>query len=192
MNGLNFYLRFSAILIFAILHVYWRISEKGVSKALEFKNPLASLFEKSFLSYAQFIVVLQLAGLSLFPKPQFPVIIQILAILICLKGLIICIVAHKTLGKNWTNAKDYKNSTTTHLVSSGIYGYIRHPIYLGLILVFTGSEMLANSYLIILLPLLYLWFYNQAKKEEGLLLVRFGKQYESYLSKTKMFLPYLI
>lgn len=192
MNDLNFYLRLATILIFAILHGYWRISEKGFSKALEFKNPLASLFEKSFLSYAQFIVVLQLAGLSLFPKPQFSIIIQILAILICLKGLIICIAARRTLGKNWTNAKDYKHSPTAHLVSSGIYSYVRHPIYLGLILVFTGSEMLANSYLIVLLPLLYLWLYNQAKKEEELLLVRFGKQYKGYLSKTKMFIPYLI
>ena len=189
---MNFYLRLTAILIFAILHSYWRIADKGISKALQFKNPLASLFEKSFLSYAQFIVVLQLAGLSLFPKPQFPVIIQILAILICLKGLIICITARRTLGKNWTNAKDYKQSPAAHLVSSGIYSYIRHPIYLGLILVFTGSEILASSYLIIFLPLLYLWFYNQAKKEEVLLLARFGKQYESYLSKTRMFIPYLI
>lgn len=192
MNFLNLYLRFMAILIFAILHIYWRISEKGIAKALEFKNPLASLFEKSFLSYAQFIVVLQLAGLSLFPKPQFPIIFQFMAILICLSGLVVCIAARKTLGKNWTNAKDYKQNPTARLVSSGIYSYIRHPIYLGLILVFTGSEILANSYLIVLLPLLYLWFYNQAKKEEGLLLVRFGKQYKSYLSKTKMFLPFLI
>lgn len=192
MNDLNFYFRITAILVFAILHSYWRIADKGFSKALEFKNPLASLFEKSFLSYAQFIVVLQLAGLSLFPKPQFPIIIQVLAILVCFTGLVVCIAARRTLGKNWTNAKDYKNSSTAHLVSSGIYSYIRHPIYLGLSLVFTGSEILANSYLIILLPLLYFWFYNQAKKEEGLLLVRFGKQYKNYLSKTKMFLPYLI
>ncbi len=192
MDNLNFYLRITAILVFAVLHIYWRISEKGFSKALEFKNPLASLFEKSFLSYAQFIVVLQLAGLSLFPKPQFPVIVQILAILTCVKGLILCITARKTLGKNWTNAKDYKHNPAAHLISSGIYSYIRHPIYLGLIFIFTGSEMLANSYLIIFLPLLYLWFYNQAIKEEGLLLVRFGKQYENYIAKTKTFLPYLI
>ena len=137
-------------------------------------------------------VLLQLIGLEILPLPSLHPILQIVAITLSCTGLALCITARHTLGNNWTNAKDYEQANNHRLVTIGIYRYIRHPIYVGLIIMLTGAEMLAQSYLIVLLPLVYLWTYRQAKKEENMLLERFRGQFTAYKAKTKIFVPYII
>ncbi len=189
---MNLFFRIVTITLFIILHSYWRLKDKGIEKAFDFgKNPLQSIFHKSALSYAQVIVLLQLTVLTIFPFPSFPPVLQLVTVLVSVTGLTICIVARRALGNNWINAKDYQLHKNPQLVTNGVYKHIRHPIYLGVNLMLTGAELLTNTYLIILLPFIYFWTYKQAKKEEQLLLTRFGKDYENYLAKTKMFLPYI-
>lgn len=190
---MNLFLQIVTITLFIILHSYWRLKDKGIEKALDFgKNPLQSIFRKSALSYIQVIVLLQLTGLTIFPFPSFPPVLQLVTVLVSVTGLTLCIIARRALGNNWTNAKDYQLHKIPRLVTNGVYKHIRHPIYLGVNLMLTGAELLTHSYLIVLLPFIYFWTYKQAKKEEQLLLTHLGKEYENYLSRTKMFLPYII
>lgn len=191
--NLDIYLRIIAIILLFALHTYWRVSEKGIRGVLDFKKlRFTSLLKKSLYNYSQFFLLLQLCGLSIFPMPRLNSLIPILGVTLVFIGVVICIVSRHTLGKSWTNAKDYKTRTNQKLITGGVYRYIRHPIYLGVNLVLTGGEILVSSYLIVLLPLVYLWSYNQAKKEEKLLQIGFGHEYKNYKSKTYMFIPYII
>jgi protein-S-isoprenylcysteine O-methyltransferase Ste14 len=82
---------------------------------------------------------------------------------------------------------------TTALITSGLYRYIRHPLYLSLILGAFGVMMKWPDWLGIALSLVNLLaLYLTAKVEEKEMIKRFGKGYEDYMTRTKMFIPFLL
>lgn len=185
--------RITTVTLFIALHAYWRIKHKGLSQIFDFgKQPFVDIFHKSLFSYAQVFVLLQLIGFTILPTANYAPIIGNFALMLVIIGFLICISARHVLGKNWTNAKDYRRTNKHQLVTNGIYRYIRHPIYLGLNMMITGAEILAQSYVLALLPLLYFWTYKQAKREENFLIDNFGDKYKSYQSKTKMIIPNIL
>lgn len=189
----DYLVRLVAIFLFIVLHAYWRIADKGIGDVFEFKTrSFKDIFNKPALSYFQVIVVMQLLGINILPLKYFNYFQQLLGLVIMLLGLILCITARRTLGDNWTNAKDYEAKKTHSLVTNGIYGVIRHPIYLGVTLIITGGEVVSTSYLIIFLPFVYYWVYKQAKKEEVMLGDYFGRKYQKYLKSTSMFIPSIV
>ena len=78
-------------------------------------------------------------------------------------------------------------------MASGIYRYIRHPIYLGLTLSWIGAEMVVGSYLCVSLFALFLVFYIQGKREENnFLRSSFADEYHAYMKHTKMLIPFVL
>jgi protein-S-isoprenylcysteine O-methyltransferase len=119
--------------------------------------------------------------------------IQVIGLLVVAVGIWICFVARKELGSNWSHAADYQIKKTHQLVTTGMYRYIRHPIYFGLALSWIGGEMVAGSYLFVSLFGIFVAFYVQGKREENnFLRSRFGKEYKEYMKKTKMLIPFIL
>ncbi len=82
---------------------------------------------------------------------------------------------------------------TTKLVTSGIYRYIRHPLYSSLLLLAWGVFFKAPSQIGITLALLAtLFLYATAKADEAECVQVFGSDYREYMKRTKMFIPYVI
>ncbi len=82
---------------------------------------------------------------------------------------------------------------TSLLVRSGIYGYIRHPLYLSLLLLGTGimfKDLEPVQLGLGFINLLSIWF--TAKIEESEMISKFGDQYRDYIKETKMFIPFII
>jgi protein-S-isoprenylcysteine O-methyltransferase Ste14 len=79
---------------------------------------------------------------------------------------------------------------TTALVKSGIYSYIRHPLYCSLLLLGTGIMFkdTGNSQLI-LGAINLIAVYLTARIEEKEMFTRFGDAYIQYMGETKMFIP---
>lgn len=76
------------------------------------------------------------------------------------------------------------------LVRWGIYESIRHPQYLGLILVTLGHLLFWPTIpTAILWPILVVLYYHQAKKEDAALSAKFGEAFTDYARRTPMFLP---
>jgi len=79
------------------------------------------------------------------------------------------------------------------LVTRGLYRYIRHPQYAGLLLFTFGWILHWPSVItIILWPILagaYLWL---AQREEKQAVAEFGNAYIEYTKRTKRFIPYII
>lgn len=76
------------------------------------------------------------------------------------------------------------------LVKVGIYSTVRHPQYLGLILVTLGHLLTWPTIpTIVLWPVLTALYYRQAKREDAHLSAKFGDAFAEYARKTPMFLP---
>ena len=82
---------------------------------------------------------------------------------------------------------------TTQLVTSGIYKYIRHPLYSSLLLLTWGilfKNLSATGILLAITATIFLVF--TAKADEKECIQFFGSAYSEYMKKTKMFIPYLL
>lgn len=81
---------------------------------------------------------------------------------------------------------------TTKLVETGIYKYIRHPIYASVIPGVFGVLLKDMGYTQIILTVAALVFIVfTAKVEEIEMIKKFGSEYEAYIKKTKMFIPFI-
>jgi len=76
------------------------------------------------------------------------------------------------------------------LIMGGIYSKIRHPIYLGRILLNVGFLIIIPilPMLIIAIAFILVWFLL-ALYEETVLIKKFGKKYKKYKKKVPMFIP---
>lgn len=86
----------------------------------------------------------------------------------------------------------YKFEQTTKLVETGIYRYIRHPMYASLLFLTWGiwlKNPTPGSGLFALLSTALL--YITARLDEKECILYFGDQYVRYMQKTKRFIPYL-
>jgi len=82
--------------------------------------------------------------------------------------------------------------TKGQLVTTGIYGHVRHPQYLGLLVLTIGINVLWMTISTILLwPILAILYYRLAKEEEKRMEEKFGEEYQRYKSKVPMFIPRL-
>jgi protein-S-isoprenylcysteine O-methyltransferase Ste14 len=76
------------------------------------------------------------------------------------------------------------------LVTTGIYEDVRHPQYLGFMLLTLGMNILWITISTLLLwPILDILYYRLAKKEDKELEKRFGEEYRKYERKVPMLIP---
>ena len=81
---------------------------------------------------------------------------------------------------------------TSRLVTTGPFRYVRHPIYASLILLVWGMGLKSGSFASIFFSLLATGFlYLTALLEEEENLDRFGEAYTEYMTKTRMFVPWV-
>ena len=77
----------------------------------------------------------------------------------------------------------------SYLISNGIYRYVRHPIYLGILVAMTAYSLYEMSvFRMAITLLLLLVLYYKTKLEETYLIERF-EAYEDYKKRTGRFLP---
>jgi protein-S-isoprenylcysteine O-methyltransferase Ste14 len=85
---------------------------------------------------------------------------------------------------------DFEDTTT--LITSGVYKYIRHPLYTSLILFSLGAFLKGPSLLGAgLVITTVLGVFLTARIEERFNLERFGDSYREYMENTRQFIPYI-
>lgn len=86
----------------------------------------------------------------------------------------------------------YAFEKTSALVTTGIYAYIRHPLYSSLLLLAWGIFFKALSLPGIALVLVTTTFlFATARADEAECIRFFGEEYREYMAKTKRFVPFL-
>ena len=82
---------------------------------------------------------------------------------------------------------------TTTLVTTGVYRYIRHPLYCSLLLGIWGAFLKRPSQLAASVAAVgSIFTVATAKIEERTNLTKFGAKYQVYRSRTKMFVPFIV
>ena len=81
---------------------------------------------------------------------------------------------------------------TTELVTTGVYHYIRHPFYSSLLFLGWGILLKNVNWIGILLAgLTTILLIITARKEEIENIQFFGENYQEYMKRTKMFVPFI-
>ena len=157
---------------------------------------------KSYISNTEFLlfVLLILFGaiLPLFAHrslPQFNYTVntnlKILGIILSIMTIIVFWKAHNDLGKQFSPTLEIKKHHS--LITTGIYKYVRHPMYFAGLLAFLSQiflmpNIMGNiSMLCALLTLVFL----RVPFEEKMMLKEFGDNYKKYMSETCRVIPFL-
>lgn len=97
--------------------------------------------------------------------------------------------AQRTLATQWSFTVETRDGHA--LVTSGIYSYLRHPIYVSLILWAIAQPNLLQNYLAGFsgcVSVLLIWIVR-IPREERLMLKIFGDEYRQYIKQTGLFFP---
>jgi len=86
---------------------------------------------------------------------------------------------------------DWEN--TENLVTTGVYAYIRHPMYSSLLFLAWGALLKSVSLVtFVLTGVATVALVLTAKVEEAENIARFGDEYRDYMKRTHRFVPYLL
>jgi protein-S-isoprenylcysteine O-methyltransferase Ste14 len=104
-------------------------------------------------------------------------------------GLVVVFIAVIQLNKNLTPFPTPKEGG--ELITTGLYKFIRHPIYTGIILTVYGYSLYMESvWKFFISTNLLVLFHYKSKYEEGLLLRQY-EAYKNYIKITGRFFPFL-
>ncbi len=173
----------------ATVAAYWKIDfnplRKGTGTVREQSRQLGVLLLLSlallwFLPFAEQKEILRLRG-SYWPY---------VGLLLFTVGVIVRVAALKALGENFSA---YVTLQPNHrLVQNGIYAWIRHPLYLSLLLIPPGIALVFASLLAVPILVLALAFVSdRMRREDRLLASHFGTEFEDYRSRTRKLIPLL-
>lgn len=133
--------------------------------------------------------ILFAAYLFRIPKIDFAVSswLQLAGIIFSVAGIVISLASVVALNKNLSAFPTPKKDA--ELIQSGIYKYIRHPIYSGILFLTFGYAIYSeNTLRLLIFFALLILFRFKAAYEERLLLNKFSN-YDNYKKTTGMFLP---
>ena len=98
-------------------------------------------------------------------------------------GAVVAIVAVRSFMQAGTNVEPWKPALT--LVTSGIFTWVRNPMYLSLLLLLAGLAIALGSdwMVLLLIPAALVLHFGVVKREERYLATKFGESYRNYVSR---------
>jgi protein-S-isoprenylcysteine O-methyltransferase Ste14 len=104
-------------------------------------------------------------------------------------AIIISISATSALGKQWRF--DAAINPDHHLIQSGPYAIVRHPIYASMLLMIAATALIASNWIALSIALVFYFVGTEIRIrfEENLLLAHFRNQYASYRRRVSAYLP---
>jgi len=183
------------LLVGLVTHkVVWEVLKRQQGRASTERRPSRS-FRLTLVKAAKISVFLgivaQTVVADVLPITQDSFTLRILGAAVYTVGLLVAILGRIHLDKNWTDIETPQVLSGQAVVSNGLYHYIRHPIYVGDLLLLLGLELSLNSWLVTAVGLMapiVLW---QAVREERML-VKNLPGYAEYCSTTRRFIPFVI
>ena len=151
-----------------------------------------------FLAFAELPVFLALTGLLVLQRVPVPprggasLLAAALGATLALAGLSVSVWAIATTVRHRVILDAGHFVKEEHpLVTTGAYGFVRNPMYLGIILIWFGLAMAFQNGLLLLVSAAYvvpvLWFYIRA--EERMMASEFGAQFAEYERRVGRLLP---
>ncbi len=138
------------------------------------------------------IQILLFIGYWWHPEPVGPILPGIwlyLGIPLAIGGLFLVMAAFLQLNKNLTMLPTpVKNAT---LITTGVFKYMRHPIYTGIFLIALGYAMVEYNFDQLMIALMILLLFEIKSNYEEKKLTEHFPDYPVYKSKTNKFFPFI-
>ena len=177
-----------AVLLFPVSEITLGIVKRSRDRGArsDDRGSMRVLWVTIVLAVAVAVVVQDVAWARL-PGPAY--VSRLLALVLLVGGLVIRWIAILTLGRFFT--VDIAIHSDHRVVQSGLYRFVRHPSYTGLLLAFLGLGVHFDNWLSILILMIpiTLAVYNRVVKEEAALTASLGSEYGAYCSRTRRFVP---
>ena len=178
--------------LFSIIRIeYYRRTRKAGYKTVIEERKKYPIWLSIFICYTVFTFFLYIFFPQTLAWARIPLApwLRLIGALLAILALIWFIWIHRNLGNNLSVRLRIKESHK--LVTDGPYRWIRHPMYSAFYLLhfavffltanwFIGVTWLAGLSVIILL---------RVKREESMLIAKFGDEYVSYIERTGRFIP---
>jgi protein-S-isoprenylcysteine O-methyltransferase Ste14 len=92
------------------------------------------------------------------------------------------------LGRRFVSVVAIQPDHTLH--TSGFYRLVRHPSYLGILLMDLGfAGVFRSTVALALMPIVFWMFKRRMDVEEGFMVEQFGDRYREYMTHTRRILP---
>ena len=114
-----------------------------------------------------------------------------LGVILILLALLVFWRSHADLGLNWSPTLEIR--TEHKLITTGIFGYIRHPMYASQWIWVIAQPLLIQNWLAGFLDLFVFiaFYFLRVRAEEKMMLDTFGDEYREYMNKTGAVFPKL-
>jgi protein-S-isoprenylcysteine O-methyltransferase Ste14 len=186
------YIKLGIKLIWILFFLYWTVSSFRAKQTVG-TEPFLKRFVYYWLPLILAFLLLgpgKWFGHSLIRENFIPHtdLVGNIGLAIAFIGLAIAFWARYLLGSNWSATVQQKSEHT--LITAGPYKFVRHPIYSGLLLMFSGHALIVGDWrAIIAVLIVFVSFWFKLRKEERLMRTLFGEQYVRYLKVTKALVP---
>jgi protein-S-isoprenylcysteine O-methyltransferase Ste14 len=183
----------AVILASSIVMVLIRAPHGQRSRTIQVVKTRKSGLETGLLTFAWLTFLLPLAWiatpvLSFADYPLHPTNF-ILGTVGLAVGLWLFYQAHSDLGRNWSVTLEIRDRH--QLVTGGIYGLVRHPMYLSLLVYSSGQMLVLPNWIVgpAYAVAMALVFALRLRPEEQMMLEEFGNEYRAYMRRTKRLIP---
>jgi protein-S-isoprenylcysteine O-methyltransferase Ste14 len=132
---------------------------------------------------------------------QLPALLPIAGTLVFVLGLVVLVVAFASFNKaefvglqqlRLTDAPKQTQHQVTQLTKTGMYAYVRHPLYFGIVLLLVGALLYIPSYpMLVFVATSLIYLPIGVYLEEQKLIVEFGDAYRLYQKEAKRFIPFV-
>ena len=175
-----------AVIPWLILSLYWEHAAKTAAPAKSSESSASRSVHVVLTNAAILFEVIQIPAIPRFlPLNAFALAV---GVAISLLGLALAIWARRILGKHWSGRITIK--VDHELIRTGAYKLIRHPIYTGILAMYTGTAIVSGSCLALLALAMALFAYaRKIRLEEANLRKAFGSVYETYSRESYALLP---
>ncbi len=181
----------------------WQIVAFVVVTLIALAISRASLFSPRSHGFYRFFAWEAILALIIFNIPvwfddwlAWHQIISWILLIACIIPLVLGVKALRARGAPDPNKRSEPQllafERTTKLVTSGVYHYIRHPLYSSLFLLAWGVFFKRPSWLGLALAFIAsVFLIATAKTDEVECIQTFGTDYQNYIRRTTMFIPYV-
>jgi protein-S-isoprenylcysteine O-methyltransferase Ste14 len=184
---------YSILVAYLILVVYYAITEIR-RKGQTFNGGAVDQASTRFLSLAVAISIILVIVANALNYFQLGVVVDVIGwigIIVMLCGITLRVWAFQMLGRFYT--RTLRISEGQRVVQEGPYKYVRHPGYLGVILLWVGAGLATVNWIVAaLVTLVFVMAYRyRINAEERMLLASFGEQYAAYKERTWRLIPFV-
>lgn len=143
--------------------------------------------------YVAVIIVCTVVGIGLSALGVLPyVILESTKLLFLIVGILFVLLGIYFWVSAIFQSKLDSNIRSNTLITTGVYAYVRNPIYSAFLLACTGVLLIYGNVLLLVLPFFYWGFMTVLMKntEEKWLMELYGKEYQEYCKRVNRCIPW--